>query len=110
MKYIIFFFFFLKWAVRSDFFLIQDYILRFIYVVLIVYCFLLLSGISLCGYNTIHSPVDRYLSCFQFLADENKAAIKIWAQNLGSNDYMLIFFLDTLLRSGTSGLVDTGLT
>lgn len=100
----------MKWAVRSDFFLIQDYILRFIYVVLIVYCFLLLSGISLYGYNTIHSLIDRYLSCFQFLADENKAAIKIWAQNLGSNDYMLIFFLDKLLRSGMSGLVDTGLT
>lgn len=61
-----------------------------------MYCFLLLSGIHCVDITPIHSPVDRYLSCFQFLADENKAAIKIWAQNLGSNDYMLIF-LDTLL-------------
>lgn len=47
----------------------------------VIHSFLLLSGIPLCECTTflkkIHSPTDKHLSCFQFLAILNTAARNI---------------------------------
>lgn len=64
------------------------------YVVVSTCFFSLPSGIPLCGYHSlvIHSPVERLLGCFQFLASMNKAAMNILYKSFHGHKLSFLLF------------------